>query len=119
MAFIGVPVIQKVTDKCWRLTGVRLLPAATGTIGFSDKTAPAEVSIHAPTWQPHELDGIVSLQDLVVVSVDVASDVDEAVPISVVKTGTTHGDFQIALRNTMIPDGGFTTGQLEIYIHQA
>lgn len=117
MAFGGSPVIQKVTDNLWRLTGVTLAGAASGTIGFSDKTVAPEVAIVAPNWQPYELDGQVSLQDAIKVTVGAADDdVVTAIPISVIKSGTTHADFLATLHNdtaaTLSPD-------LEIYIEWA
>lgn len=116
MAFTGAPVIQKVTDKCWRITGVSLAGDASGTIGFSDKTVPAEASIKAPTWQHYELDGVVSLIDQVIVLINPTTDVTAAVPISVVKTGTTHLDFAITLHNDT---AATASGVLEIYVMQA
>lgn len=115
MAFTGVPVVQKVTDNCYRITGVSLAAAAAGTIGFSDKTVPAEASIVAPNWQPYELDGLVSLIDCVKVSVNLASSVATPVPISVVKTGTTHANFAITMTN----DGATPSALLEIYVELA
>lgn len=118
MAFGGAPVIKQVTKTLWRLTGVTLAGAASGEIGFSDKTVPAEVEIVAPDWQPKQVDGaIVSLQDAVKVTVEAADDdVVTAIPISVIKSGTTHLDFAITLHNdtaaTLSPD-------LEIYIELA
>ena len=117
MAFTGTPTVQKVTDTCWRITGgITLAGAASGTIGFSDKTVAAEASIVAPDWQPYELDGVVSLQDMVIVEVNVTTDVTAAVPISVVKSGTTHLDFAITLHNDT---AATASGELEIYVRKA
>ena len=116
MAFTGTPTVQKVTDKCWRITGVSLAGAAAGTIGFSDKTSAAEASIVAPDWQPYELDGTVSLIDMVQVWITIATDVTTPVPISVVKTGTTHADFVITLHND---SAGDESPDLEIYVRKA
>jgi hypothetical protein len=116
MAFTGVPVVQKVTDRCFRITGVSLAGDASGTIGFSDKTVLAEASIVAPDWQPYELDGVVSLQDMVRVDVNIVTDVTTPVPVSVVKTGTTHLDFAITLHNDT---AATASGNLEIYVTKA
>lgn len=116
MAFTGVPVVQKVTENCWRITGVSLAGDASGTIGFSDKTAPAEASIVAPEWDPYKVDGTVSLQDMVQVMVNVVTDVTTPVPISVVKSGTTHADFAITLHNDT---AATASGNLEIYVQKA
>ena len=116
MAFTGTPTVQKVTDKCWRITGVSLAGAAAGTIGFSDKTSAAEASIVAPDWQPYTDDGVVSLIDMVQVLVNVTTDVTTPVPISVAKTGTTHLTFVITLNNDT---AATASGSLEIYVMKA
>ena len=116
MAFTAPPTVQKVTDTCWRITGAQLAADASGTIGFSDKTALAEASIVAPDWQPYELDGTVSLIDMVQVWITIATDVTTPVPISVVKTGTTHADFVITLHND---SAGDESPDLEIYVRKA
>lgn len=120
MAFGGTAVLKKVTDKLFRLTGVTLAADASGTIGFSDKTSAAEVSLVAPDWQPYQhaepgqaAAGVVSLQDAINVRTAPTTDVTAAVPISIVKTGTTHLDFVITLHNDT---AGTLSGVLEIYI---
>lgn len=116
MAFTGVPVVQKVTENTWRITGVSLAANASGVIGFSDKTVAPEAEIVAPDWQPYSIDGIVSLQDMVQCWCVPVTDVTDAVPISIVKTGTTHADFAITLHN----DTAATAGPgLEIYVQKA
>jgi hypothetical protein len=115
MAFTGTPVIKKVSDKMFRITGVSLAGDASGTIGFSDKTSAAEVSMVAPDWKPYKTAGgnSVTLQDAIKVSVNPVTDVTTPVPISVVKTGTTHADFVITLHN----DTAATAGpEMEIYV---
>lgn len=115
MAFTGTPVLVQVSDNLFRITGVTLAADATGTIGFSDKSTPAEVSLEAPTWQPyHNSDNVaVSLQDAIQVTVGVTTDVTTPVPISVVKTGTGHLHFQIAVHNDT---AGTVSPGLEIYV---
>lgn len=117
MAFSGTPVVKKISDKMWRISGADLTLAgdASGTIGFSDKTVAAECSIVAPDWQPYKTAGgnAVSLIDAVKVSVNIASDVTTPVPISVVKTGTTHANFVITLHNDT---AATVSGVLEIYV---
>ena len=117
MAFTGSPVVKKVTDNCWRITGVSLAGDATGTIGFADKTVPSNISIgKSPDWQPYELDDqVVGLRDVIEVEINVTTDVDETIPISVTKIGTTHGDFEIALHNDGASED-LSTGVLEIYV---
>lgn len=117
MAFTGAAVVKKVSDRLFRITGVSLAGDASGTIGFSDKDAAANVSIEAPTWQPYEVVGgsDVSLQDAVKVTINVVTDVGAAVPVSVTKAGTDHGDFSITLHNDNA-GGGQVSGELEIYV---
>jgi hypothetical protein len=115
MAFTGTPALVKVSDRVFRVTGVTLAADASGTIGFSDKTIAAEVSLDAPEWKPYvNGDGEpVSLQDAVEVAVYITTDVTTPVPVSVVKTGTKHSDFVITLHN----DTAATTSPgLEIYV---
>jgi hypothetical protein len=108
-------VLQKVTDTCWRLLHDPVLADGSFTIGFSTKTVPANFSIVAPTWQPNELDGDVTLQDAVEVEVIIAGAVTTPVPISVEKTGDTHLDFLITIHNDNAGEG-VTSPALEIYI---
>jgi hypothetical protein len=114
MAFTGTPVVTKITDKCFRITGVSLAGDASGTIGFSDKTVAAEVSLIAPNWDAYTgPDGAVTLIDMVKVDVGIASDVTTPVPVSVVKTGTTHLNFVATLHNDT---AATVSGSLEIYV---
>lgn len=114
MAFTGVAVVQTVTNRAIRITGLSLAGDASGTIGFADKTVAAEVSMGLlPDWQPYENDGLVSLQDRIKVDMNVVTDVTAAVPISVVKAGTTHLDFSITLHND---SAATASAELEIYI---
>ncbi len=115
MAFTGTPVVEKISDRLFRITGVSLAGDASGTIGFSDKTVAPEVEIEAPTLQPYKLAGsvAVSLQAAVQTLINPVTDVTSAVPISVVKTGTTHADFVITVHNDT---AATASGGLEIYV---
>lgn len=122
MAFTGTPVLKKVTDTLFRLTGVSLAADASGTIGFSESGASPEVELVAPDWKPYQLDqpgqaaaGVVSLQDAVMVWLNPVTDVTAGVPISIVKTGTAHDDFAITIHNDNASEGQ-VSGGLEIYI---
>lgn len=112
MAFTGAAVVKQISDRLFRITGVSLAADASGTIGFSDKTIAAEVSLVAPSWDPY---GDVTLQDAVQVKVNPVTDVSAAVPISVVKTGVDHGDFVITMHNDNA-GGGQDSAGLEIYV---
>lgn len=115
MAFTGTPVIAKVSDKLFRITGVTLAGNASGTIGFSDKDVAAEVGLLAPEWKPYHNgeNALVSLQDAVEVRVGISTDVTAPVPISVVKTGTKHGDFVATVHNDT---AATVSGSLEFYV---
>lgn len=115
MAFTGTATVKKVSDKMYRITGLSLAGDASGTIGFSDKTVAPEVEIEAPTWQPYKIAGgvSVSLADAIKVSMNVVTDVTSAVPISVVKTGTTHADFVMTFHND---SAATVSAELEIYV---
>ncbi len=115
MAFTGTAVIKQISDRLFRITGLSLAGDASGTIGFSDKTSAAEVSLPAPTWQPYKNAEhvAVSLQDAVWMTINPVTDVTAGVPISIVKTGTTHLDFVATLHNDT---AGTVSGGLEIYV---
>jgi len=117
MAFTGVAVVKHVTSTLVRITGLSLLGAQAGTIGFGDKTVAADVSLGLlPNWQPSRIDGaIVSLQDAIKVSLRPVTDVDVPVPVSVVKSGTKHEDFAITLTNSGAAENPASPG-LEIYV---
>jgi hypothetical protein len=125
MAFTGVPVVKKISDNLFRITGVSLVADATGTIGFSDKTVPAEISLVAPNWTPYDsvggpaaVVGEVSIQDFVQCWFVTTTDIgDIAVPISIVKTGTTHADFLIAMHNDVTAQG-LGSALLEIWVER-
>ncbi len=115
MAFTGTPVVTKVSDKLFRVTGLSLAGDASGTIGFSDKTVAAEVSLVAPEWQPKTgpMGDNISLIEAIEVRQTLVTDVTDAVPISVVKTGTTHADFVITMHND---SAATVSAELEIWI---
>lgn len=115
MAFTGVAVVTKVSDKKFRITGLSLAGDASGTIGFSDKDVAPEVELVAPEWQPYKNaeNDLVSLQAAIECRTQPVTDVTAAVPISCVKTGTDHGDFVITLHN----DSAATlSAELEIFV---
>ncbi len=117
MAFTGAPVVQKISDRKFRVTGVSLAADASGTIGFTDKTLPlAEASLDAPEWHPYGIPGNdVSLIEAIECRANPVSDVSAAVPISIVKTGTTHLNFVITLHNDNA-GGGQASADLEIWV---
>jgi hypothetical protein len=113
--------ITKVSEKCFRVLLDALAGNASATIGFSDKTVAADLSMDAPNWTPYARpDGTkITLQQAVQVSAAVpTSDVSAAVPISIVKTGTTHADFVVTVHNDNA-GGGQISGTLELYVEWA
>lgn len=107
--------IKKITDKCFRVLLDAIAGGASVTIGFSDKSALADLSMNAPNWEPNKVDGaIVSLQDAVKVGTPIpTTDVSAAVPVSIVKSGTTHEDFVITVHNDT---AATVSGALELYV---
>lgn len=116
MAFTGTPVIQQISDRMCRITGVSLASGADGVVGLSG--GGSEVSLPAsfkPT--PYKYDPTsndVSLIESVWVVVQPVTDVSNfAIPIRVVKAGSTHNSFEITFTN----DSAATTSPgLEIYV---
>lgn len=120
MAFTGTPALQQLGNNKFRIAGgITLAGDASGTIGFSDKTVAAEVSLPAPTWQPYSVatgtgtSNDVTLIEAIEVSISINTDVTTPVPISVTKTGTTHADFVITLHNDT---AATVSGELEIFV---
>ncbi len=109
MAFTGTPVVTKITDGLFRITGVSLAASAAGTIGFAPGSSEAEIT--APEWAPQ---GDVTLQDAVSLLINpVGAGASTAVPCRVVKTGTTQANFVATITNN---DGAAATANLEIYV---
>lgn len=114
MAFSGIPVIQKVTDNCFRITGVRLANGASGEIAFTDSTTPRQVELEAPNWDPYTFEGnAIGLQDMVKASY-VAVDGGDNSRLRIVKTGTTHQNFLITFTNGAANDSSL----LDIFIQK-
>lgn len=115
MAFTGTATIKPISDRCVRVTGLTLAGAAVGTIGLHGKTVSPDVSLPASfNPQPYGYEGAkVTLIDSVRVTMNVDTSVTTLVPVSVVKTGTTHADFVITFTNTTVAT---TSAELEIYV---
>lgn len=115
MPFDGIPVIQQITDRKVRITGVSLdLGGQVGVIGlFGDVGADLQLP-DAFQPRPNRSAGqVLDLDALVEVSYVVVSDVNVAVPVSISKS---LAPFQIAFHNDTSDEGGFPTGELEIYV---
>lgn len=116
MAFTGIAVIKKISDRKFRITGLSLAAGASGTIGLSTNVA-AEVALNAPGWDRYETSGLqggqVELDESVQVDVIVAeAGLAVVEPVAVVKTGDGPADFLATLSN---PDAA-ASGALEIYV---
>lgn len=116
MAFTGTPVIAKVSESCFRITGVSLGIGATGTVGLSSN-AGAEVKLNAPEWNRYVTSGLQGGQieldqsvEATVVYADAASTTVE--PVSVTKTGDGPTDFLLTFTNR----DAALSGALEIYV---
>lgn len=115
MAFTGTAVIQYVSDRKARITGLSLAAAATGTIGLV-ANASAAVKLDPPdNWNRYknakgeEIELDASIQ-VTVIKAEAGLATTEAV--AVVKTGDGPADFLATLSN---PDAA-ASGALEIYV---
>jgi len=116
MAFTGTATIQKVSDNKFRITGLSLGIAATGTIGLTQHPT-AEVQLEAPGWDRYVTSGLQGGQIELDASVecricyaDAAATTTE--PIAVVKTGDGPEDFLMTLTNR----DAAASGALEIFV---
>jgi hypothetical protein len=120
MAFTGTPVVKQISDRMVRITGVSLAAAAAGVIMLHGAVSPPAGAIILPegfianTYEYSNTSGVVTLQDCIDVQTKRASTgASTTVPISTVKTGSTHADFQATLTNGDAED---VTSNLEIYV---
>lgn len=115
MAFTGTATVKQTTDRMVRITGLSLAAGASGTIGLTGATGSAPgVTLPASFKTLHYVyNGVtVTFQDCIdLVISNAATGVATAVPISVVKSGTTLADFRITVTNT---HGSLATPALEI-----
>ena len=118
MAFTGSPVIQQISDRTVRITGVSLAFGASGILGLHGGAVGGAVALPA-SFKPHDYhyqptDNDVSFQESVRVTINPVTDVSNfGIPIRVVKTGTVVADFAITLTNDAAGTG---SGDLEIYV---
>jgi hypothetical protein len=114
MAFTGTPVIQEVSTRLYRVTGVSLPAGAVGTISLESGTGEVKLP-RSDDWAAYR---DVTLQDAVSVLMNLAGHAPPvvAVPISVIKTGTVPADFLVTLTNETSEEDGDNSGPLEIYV---
>lgn len=113
MAFTGAAVVEQITDRCCRITGVSLALGASGVIGLHGSGL--EVALpDAFNPQPYKYGAnSVSLSDMIRVEVNrVSAPPATAVPLRIVKTEPA-GVFTLTLTND---DGAAASGSLEIYV---
>lgn len=98
MAFTGIPVIVKVSDRKFRITGVTLDAATGASIGLVQNPA-VDVPLTAPGWGRYETSGIdgaeVSLSDSIEVTTRPAP-----TTLVVTKVGDNPEDFGVQFTNT-------------------
>ncbi len=109
MAFTGTIVVTKVAGDLFRITGAILTAGVSGTIGFTIGTN--DIEFTAPEWLPTT--GVTLQAAINVVANRLTAGAATAVPLQIVKTGTTQTDFQITVTN---PDGAASTGAMELYV---
>lgn len=115
MPFTGAATIKKLSDSLYRITGLSLAPAATGTISLAEGAG--QVEIVGTGWTPYASEGThggeVTLNESIQVTVDVAeAGLAVTEPVSIVKAGTVPSNFLVTLAN---PDAA-ASGALEIYV---
>lgn len=117
MAFTGTAVVKQISDRIVRITGLSLATGAAGTIGLFGATGSAPGVRLPETFKPlhYEYAGSdVPFQDSIeATAAPGATGTATAIPVAVVKTGTTDADFRITFTNTHATT---TTPNLEIYV---
>ena len=104
MAFTGTATVKQISDRLVRITGLSLTAGAAGTIGLNGATGTAPgVELPATFKTEHYafLGSNVPFQDSIeVTAAPAAVGVATAVPIAIVKTGTSIADFRATITNT-------------------
>lgn len=117
MAFTGTAVVKQITDQIVRITGLSLAAGAAGTIGLTGETGTAPgVTLPASFKTEHYayLGVNVPFADSIECTAEAAAvGVATAIPVSVVKSGTSVADFRITITNT---HGSLATPNLEIMV---
>ncbi len=118
MAFTGTAVVKQISDRLVRITGLSLAGNnTTGTIGLAAATGSTPgVTLPEAFKTEHYtfLGSNVPFQDAIEVTAQVAATgVATAVPIAIVKSGTTTADFRATITNT---HASLATPNLEIMV---
>jgi hypothetical protein len=117
MAFTGTATVVQVSDRIVRITGLSLASAAVGTIGLTGHTGGAPgVTLPASFKTEHYAYLGVNVPFVSAIECTVqaaATGVATAIPVAVVKSGTSLADFLISITNT---HGSLATPALEIMV---
>ena len=117
MAFTGTATVKQTTDRMVRITGLSLAAGAAGTIGLTGATGSTPgVTLPASFKTLHFVyNGVtVTFQDCIDLIVNcAATGVATAIPIAIVKSGTSLADFRITVTNT---HGSLATPALELVV---
>lgn len=114
MAFTGAPVVKKITDNLFRITGVSLAAGAAGTVGLAGSAGGGnpEAVLTGANWDDYkgQLEAVIDLQESMQVAISPITDVSNfAIPIRVVKTAAGL----ITLTND---EAAVASPELEIYV---
>ncbi len=107
MAFTGTPVVEKLSDRCFLITGASLAAAAAGTISLG--TGAGEVDLGETDWGANAESTLVQR---VKVDIEPAGAITVAPAVHVAKAGTTIADGLITLTN----GGAGASGAMNIYV---
>jgi hypothetical protein len=117
MAFTGTATVKQISDRLVRITGLSLTTGAAGTIGLNGATGSTPGVELPETFKTQHyafLGSNVPFQDAIEVTAHAAATgVATAVPIAIVKSGTTIADFRATITNT---HATLATPNLEIMV---
>lgn len=118
MAFTGTAVVTQVSDSICRITGLSLAAGAAGVIGLSDASGSPTPGVLLPAaFQPKHYayagDDVPLVSSIEVTTKPDGTTVATAIPVAVVKSGTSTAGFRATLTNT---HATLATPDLEIMI---
>jgi hypothetical protein len=117
MAFTGTAVVKQISDRLVRITGLSLAAGVGGTIGLFGATGSApDVELPETFKTQHYAflgSGVPFIDAIEVTAAAAATGTVVAIPVAVVKTGTSIADFRATLTNT---HGSTATPDLEIMV---
>lgn len=116
MAFTGTAVVTQISDALVRITGLSLAAGAAGTIAlFPNAGTPGVRLPQAFKPVPYTYDeATVGLSDTIEVFAQAAAvGVATAIPVAIVKSGSSVAAFTATITNT---HGSLATPNLEIYV---